>query len=896
MMKKMMKKLLLFVAFLIFYTSVFAQNNSIKGIVANEKNEPVAFATVALRSIKDSSIVKYASSNDYGIYELQQIVNGQYLIEASCMGYSAQSTKAGVFGNNKLEINFTLKNEIVELEASKVKANYKGVEFSGDTIRYNPIAYTDGSEVTLGDLLKKLPGINVDESGNIKAQGKDVEKVLIEGKDLFSGNTQTPLQNLPAEIAEKVEVVNNYSEYDIMKGFQSYEKTAINVKVNQNFWDRINGDLSVAGGISEKFYTKNNIIRLMPKFMTSVTLSGNNLGERLLQFDDYIKMKGGLNEFMTGENTFSFSLDETESSLVMPAAANTYSSSNNLALINISAQPNDKFKVNAYGLFNISKTRSKDERQYTYFNSGGNEHYGESQESTKRNRLGSGFLKMLYSPSKTLNYIYQGSFNDAVVKSASDIDNLSLFTFTQNMQKSLSTTHSLNAIKKINENVFISNLNFSYKNTPLEYRFDTDSLLLPFAFNRYGDNLFHVLQKRNTIQKNANIDLSYMHKLSSSYFVKIVLGANYTRNDFASRIYENHPGDSPEPVTDSRFINDSYIGCFNQSLNVNITKNQGIFGFKAGVTARNMIFNHNINRNIDDRNRIVFEPQIEVSLKPKQMRRFSISYQKSFNQISVYDLISGFYINNFSSYTGINHLENPCSDKHSVSALYTNFDQFHNITFMFSGRYEHAKNTATKDYYRTGLLNEIHTVASPYRDVISCNSTFSKKFLFAPITLDINANYQQNAYSYFTSGIETDSKNHSTSASVGLSSSYKEGFNFGANTSLSRNYYKTVMSVKQDIQRYSGKISFRKNSFYISTSLDYEHNDAREIMQRFYYWNADIRYSFANKKYELQIIGKDMLHTSDKRWQQITNTDNAIIESFMRRIPGSIILKFNMKI
>ncbi|MDR1347960.1 MAG: hypothetical protein LBJ63_05965 [Prevotellaceae bacterium] len=104
------------------------------------------------------------------------------------------------------------------------------------------------------------------------------------------------------------------------------------------------------------------------------------------------------------------------------------------------------------------------------------------------------------------------------------------------------------------------------------------------------------------------------------------------------------------------------------------------------------------------------------------------------------------------------------------------------------------------------------------------------------------------------------------------------------------------MQTNRTYNGYTGKISFRKAGFYISTSLDYEHNDARKIMQHFYYWNADIRYSFANRKYELQLLGNDMLHTSDKRWREITYTDNAMIESFMRRIPGSIILKFNMKI
>ncbi|MDR1553387.1 MAG: carboxypeptidase-like regulatory domain-containing protein [Prevotellaceae bacterium] len=890
-----MKKFLFFAAFFVCCTCGFAQTNSVKGHITNEKNEPASLATVLLLSAKDSSVVKYATSDNSGMYRLLQIPNGQYLVEVRYTGYSTQRTKVGVFGNNNLDVNFKLEAEITTLEASKVKANYKGIEFSGDTVRYNPLAYTDGSEVTLGEMMNKLPGINVTESGKVTAQGKDVDAILIEGRDLFSGNTQVPLQNLPANIAEKVEVVNNYSEYDIMKGFQSYEKTAINVKVNKSFWEKISGNISLAGGVQNKFYTKNNIIRLMPKFMSSLTFSGNNLGENLLEFDDYIKMKGGMNEFSTGSNTFSFTFDETDMSLLTAADANTYSSMNNLGILNISAQPSEKFKINTYGLFNMSKFKDQDESQYTYFNANGDEHYTKSTKGIKRNKMGSGFLKLSYNPSATLSYIYQGIFTSALAKSTSDIDNVDLFTLSQIRRESLNTTHNLTAIKKIKDNVFTANANFTYKDTPAEYSFQTDSLLLPLTVAAYND-LFYVLQQKTTKQKTAGADLSYMHKLNSSYFVKIALGANYTRNDFTSFIYENHLNEEKRLIDDEHFINDSYLGFFNQTINANITKNQGIFRFKAGLTVRSMIFYHNIAETLEDKNKIVAEPELEISIIPKQARRFSISYRKSTSTTSIADLISNMYINRFDSYANGSSFTKLFANRHSVSTTFSDFNQFYNTQFFTTLRYGKTDITASKDYYRTGSLNEIRTVSAPSKYDIWGTSSFSKKFLFAPISTGISLTYRQNTYLYFSAGNEIKTKTYSTSANFDVSSSYKEGFNFELKAAFSRNHYKTTVANKQDIQRYSGKISFRKNNFYISTALDYEHNNARKVMQNFYYWNADIRYSFANKKYELQLLGNDMMHTSNKHWREISYTDNAMIESFMRRIPGSIILKFNMKI
>ena len=891
----MIKHIIIITAFFATCNIAFTQTNSVKGRVANEKNEAVSFATVLIVSAKDSAIVKYATADNNGAYQIAQIANGQYYVEARCVGYATQRTKIGLFGNNNLDVNFRMAQNVTELEGAKVKAKYSGIEFSGDTVRYNPLAYTDGSEVTLGDMISKLPGIEVSDGGKIKTQGKNVEAVLIEGRDLFSGNTQMPLHNLPANIAEKVEVVNNYSEYDVMKGFQSYEKTAINVKVNKSFWDKISGTISVAGGVRNKYYTKNNIIKLMPKFMTSLTISGNNTGESLLQFDDYLKMKGGLNEFSAGENTFAFSFDETESALIMPIGQNTYSNTNNLALINVSAQPNDKFKLNTYGLFNMFKSKDEDERLYTYFNTNDDEHYTKSMKNMRRNKMGSGSLKLTYNPSKTMTYVYQGNIADALSKSATDIDNIDFVTMAQNRRPSFSTNHNFTALKKIKNDVLTANFNFTYNYSPADYSFCSDSLLLPLPVN-VTNNFYYAMQEKNTTENSANLNLSYMHKLNSAYFFRIALGVNYLRNEFVSNIYQNIPNTSKEPITGINLSNNFYLGSLDENINARIVKNQGVFRFVAGFNLVNINFKHNITKELSDKNKLTVEPNLELSLVPKQAQRFSVSYKKSTATTKIIDLVSGLYINSFDNYVVGGNYNNMFKNKHSVNFRFTDFNQFYNTQFYVFATYDVTSGDAAKDYYRTGLLNKTVVVAAPDKYSFSGVASFSKKFLFAPISVNTNFNFRQNQYSYFNAGNEITGKSSSLTAELGLSSSYKEGFNFRTNANFSRNYYKSIVSSKQDVQRYSGKISFTKKNFYISTSLDYEHNNARSIMQHFYYWNADIRYSFTNKKYELQLTGTDMLHTIDKHWREIIYTDNAMIERFVRRLPGNIMLKFNMKI
>jgi hypothetical protein len=309
----------------------------------------------------------------------------------------------------------------------------------------------------------------------------------------------------------------------------------------------------------------------------------------------------------------------------------------------------------------------------------------------------------------------------------------------------------------------------------------------------------------------------------------------------------------------------------------------------------NIIFKHNINRYLDDNNKIVFEPQIEFSFVPKKSQRFTISYTENIGLISAKDLISGMLVSDYNNYTSGSNVENIYSVKHRISSLFVIVNQFRNIQFVANISYEIIKNSTTKDYYRTGMTNKTKTVSTPQRHTLFFISSFSKKFLFAPINMKLDINYQQNKYSYLIAGNEIKYQNYSPSLNIELGSSYKQGFNGAVYANFLHSYYKTTILNKQYIQRYTGKISFTKNKFYTSTSIGYESNNVSKIMQHFYYWDANIRYSF-NEKYELELIGNDILHLSDKRWQEISQIDNVMIESYVRRISGYIILKFNIKI
>src|SRR5690606_21573494 len=128
------------------------------------------------------------------------------------------------------------------------------VSIKGDTIIYNADSFTSGTERKLEDVLKKLPGVEVDEDGNIKVEGKEVSKLMVEGKDFFDGDTKLGAKNIPADAIDKVQVLRNYNENDQMRSVtDNQDNLAMNIKLKEgkkNFWF---GEISAAAGNDERY-------------------------------------------------------------------------------------------------------------------------------------------------------------------------------------------------------------------------------------------------------------------------------------------------------------------------------------------------------------------------------------------------------------------------------------------------------------------------------------------------------------------------------------------------------------------------------------------------------------------------------------------------------------------
>ena len=282
-----MKKLLFWLCMSMMVTvSAVAQtrNITVKGKVTDkDSGDPVVQATVQLMTMPDSTYVNGAATLDDGSFELPKVAAGNYLMKVSFIGYknifhnltlTNQRTTVDV-GNQKLELDaIALREAIVTAMASQVQV----VE---DTLLYNANAYRTPEGAMLEELVKKLPGAEVDDSGNIKINGKDIKKLMVNGKEFFGGDVQTGLKNLPVDMVENLKTYDRQSDMARVTGIEDgEEETVLDLTVKKNMNQGLFGNVDLGIG-TEKRYTSRGMMNYF-NGSTQLTFMGgaNNVNDQ----------------------------------------------------------------------------------------------------------------------------------------------------------------------------------------------------------------------------------------------------------------------------------------------------------------------------------------------------------------------------------------------------------------------------------------------------------------------------------------------------------------------------------------------------------------------------------------------------------------------------------------
>ncbi|MDR1202580.1 MAG: TonB-dependent receptor [Tannerellaceae bacterium] len=242
-----------------FSLPAFAQrsNVEVKGIIVEEgTNTPVEQATIRLLNVKDSTMINGVASSRNGSFSLKNIKPGNYLLHVSFIGFEPLYQPLQITGRiHPVDVGkLGLSDGAILLGEAIVVAKAPEMVVRNDTIEYNADSYkvTEGS--VLEDLLKKMPGVEVDSEGKITVNGKEVKKVMVDGKEFFSDDPKVASKNLPAQMIDKLQVLDKKSDMTLMTGFDDgEEETVINLTVKPGMKQGWFGNAFAGYGSDERY-------------------------------------------------------------------------------------------------------------------------------------------------------------------------------------------------------------------------------------------------------------------------------------------------------------------------------------------------------------------------------------------------------------------------------------------------------------------------------------------------------------------------------------------------------------------------------------------------------------------------------------------------------------------
>jgi hypothetical protein len=276
-----------------------AQTNA-RGYVFNNKAEPIGYATLSLLNPADSTLAFFGISSSDGHFEIRNISSGTYIFQCAYLGYQT------VWKKVQMPVDIDLGNLILMpssllLNAVEISADRVPIRLKKDTLEYDAAAFKTKPDALVEDLLKKLPGLEVDKAGNIKAQGEDVKNVLVDGKVFFGNDLKIATRNLPADAIKKVQVLDKKSEESEFSGIQDgqHEKT-INLVLKDDKKKAVFGDVMAGAGTDGHYQGSEKVFRFSGQSQFAALGMLNNINQFGFSFQDYLKFNGGLHNLVDG--------------------------------------------------------------------------------------------------------------------------------------------------------------------------------------------------------------------------------------------------------------------------------------------------------------------------------------------------------------------------------------------------------------------------------------------------------------------------------------------------------------------------------------------------------------------------------------------------------------------
>lgn len=667
----------------IFASNLFAQ--TISGIVKDSLQNPLAYTNIIATPQSENTSMAYAIADEKGRFKLVLEKDVTYMVRVSYLGYKPYSFSVTLLEDKKRDI--VLKTAENELEEVIVISDIP-VTVKEDTIRYKTDVFKTGSERKLKQVLEKLPGIEVDKDGGVTVMGKKVNKLLVDNKPFFGGNTKLGVENIPADAVDEVEAIDNYNEVAFLKGLSDSEKMALNIKLKKDKKRFLFGDIEAGAGMDKHYLVHPNVFYYSPK--TNVNFIGdlNDIGTKSFTIKDYLDFEGGLGKMISDPSSY-FKLSKNDFSKFL-GNTDFKSGKNKFGAVNISQAINKKWDISGYSIYSNTVNDTQVETINEYLAQNEETVESKTENGTVNNTFFMGKIALDYIPSIDDDISYSGFFKSSHNKSS---DNLSSITpdRTINLEagaKDHSVTVKQNTEwhKKLSRKHTASlAVNYGYdKNNP-ETNWRTNQPILQGLIPLQNDSIFNINQDKSLKIHHLNLHFKHYWVLNRSNHIYTSIGNNLLDEHYTTDEFQQLTDGSINNFNPSGFGNDLYFNMNDFFIGVQHKFRIGMTTVKYGVSAHH--YNWKADQSsVTKRNKWLLLPDFSTKIKFNSAEKISFNYNLKSTFSDAPSYANGFTLRNYNSvYRGNEDLENELY--HSARLLYTKFSLYRGVILSGSGSY-----------------------------------------------------------------------------------------------------------------------------------------------------------------------------------------------------------------
>ena len=890
-----MKKIILFL-FLTISSFSFAQNIRYEGVVTDSGNSPLDMANIMAVNVTTKAMDAYAITNSKGKFVLNLKKNTSYIIKLTFIGMQNKEINVATKEDNIIQ-NVSMNAGGIELNDIEIIREMP-VSIKGDTIVYNADSFKSGTEKKLEDVLKKLPGVEVNADGEVQVEGKKVSKLMVEGKDFFDGDTKLGVKNIPADAIDKIQVLRNYNEIGQLKGLENNEENvAMNIKLKdgkKNFWF---GDMNAGGGTAntdtkfDRYIVNPKAFYYNSKYSINLISNFNNIGELPLTMQDYFKMTGGFRGMMKKGGS-SFNVASNDLGIAGLRNNRAKEIETKFGATNFSYNPTKTWILSGFGMISYSNTQIETNSQSTILAS--KTQIKSTETPVQKTNYGLFKLSSSYKPNTNFQFDY-----DVLMKKSNQVEN-SLIN-RETFANSITAFDNISTYKKQNPTSVNQNFSIYYTlkeksvfDIEIQHLFQEEDPFYnanlkfqPFQLIGYVPN-----QNRNDLNQSrfvktnkldSKLDYYYMVTPKSNF--NITLGNTYSYQNFNSGIFQMLDSGVKNDLTDAANnnqvvynFNDAFMGLHYKMLLGKITITPGFSGHLYSM--KNQQLGTNVTKNFSK-----FLPDLFVLYQIKKAETLTYNYSLTNVFTDVSQLIQGAILNGYSSlFRGNRDLENATSQVHSLRYFKYNMFNFENI-------FANASYSRTTDAVKTKAeFTGVNQTSNPYNssfpnEAASAMGSYGRSFL-KNYKASVNANVNWSKFSNIQStntnqnNLETYTESFTQTYSFKTSTMFKKmpNIELGYSTTINEynhtKYYTNTPSITLDY--------YFLNGFAFVTDFQYNHyyNNENTIDNHYQFLNASLNYQKKNSKLEYKLSATNLLNTTslnDNNFNQFTISSSQYI-------------------